>query len=109
MPRSILEGMAYRTYPPPDPDGRPNIRIDFNLGGDLPELDLGRGGPGMGSIRKQQLELAEGLQVVLFEDDGDEWMLVNAIVDRFNPQRNSPIVRIDWSTFRTMAKPTVER
>jgi hypothetical protein len=93
-------------HPPPDPDGRHAIRIDFNLGGDLPELDFGRGGPSMGSIREQQLELGEGLQVVLFEDEGDEWMLVDAIVDRFNPQRNgSWIVRIDWSTFRRIPKP----
>jgi hypothetical protein len=68
--------MAYRQYPPPDPDGRHSIRIDFNLGGDLPELDLGTGGASIGSIREQQLELSEGLQVVLFEDEGDEWMLV---------------------------------
>jgi hypothetical protein len=32
-------------------------------------------------------------------------VLVDAIVDRFNPQANSPIVRIDWSTFRRMPKP----
>jgi hypothetical protein len=70
-------------YPPPDPDGRPSIRIDFNLGGELPELDLGTGGASIGSIREQQLELSERLQVVLFEDEGDEWMLVDAIVDRF--------------------------
>jgi len=93
-------------YPPPDPDGRHSIRIDFNLGGDLPELDLGTGGASIGSIREQQLELSEGLQVVLFEDEGDEWMLVDAIVDRFNPQRDgSWIVRLDWSTFRRMPKP----
>jgi hypothetical protein len=91
-------------YPPPDPDGRPSIQIDFNLGGELPELDLGRVGASMFSIEEQRLEVGEGLQVVLFEDDG-EWMLVDAIVDRFNPQRNSPIVRIDWSTFRRMPKP----
>jgi hypothetical protein len=93
-------------YPPPDPDGRPHIRIDFNLGGELPELDLGIVGVSMLSIEEQQLELGEGLQIVLFEDDGSEWMLVDAIVDRFNPQRNGPIVRIDWSTFRTMPKPS---
>jgi len=91
-------------YPPPDPDGRPHIWHDFNLGR-LTEVDLGRKAGSAGSAREQQLELGEGLGVVLFEDDGDEWMLVDTIVDRFNPQRNSPIVRIDWSTFRTMPKP----
>ena len=101
--------MAYRQYPPPDPDGRPSIRIDFNLGGDVPELDLGIVGASRGSIREQQLELSEGLQVVLFEDEGDEWILVDAIVDRFNPQRyGSWIVRIDWSTFRRMPKPRAQ-
>jgi hypothetical protein len=97
-----------RENPPPDPDGRPSIEIDFNLGGDLPEVDLGIIGASMLSIEKQQLELSEGLQVVLFEDDGFEWMLVDAIVDRFNPEGHyggSWIVRIDWSTFRRMDKP----
>jgi hypothetical protein len=75
------------------------------MGGDLPEVDLGIVGASMGSIREQQLKLSEGFRVVLFEDDGYEWMLVDAIVDRFNPQANSPIVRIDWSTFRRMPKP----
>jgi hypothetical protein len=33
-------------------------------------------------------------------------MLVDAVVDRFNPQRDgSWIVRIDWSTFRRLPKP----
>jgi hypothetical protein len=32
-------------------------------------------------------------------------MLVDAITDRFNPQRGSWIVRVDWSTFRRMSKP----
>jgi hypothetical protein len=108
--RAILEGMASPQYPPPDPDGRPSIEIDFNLGGDLPEVDLGIIGASMLSIEKQQLELSEGLQVVLFEDDGFEWMLVDAIADRFNPQGGygyggSWVVRIDWSTFRTIPKP----
>ena len=92
-------------HPPPDPDGRPSIQIDFNLGGDRPELDLGRSGASLVSIEKQQLELSEGLQVVLFEDGGYEWMLVDAVVDRFNQQRDgSWIVRVDWSTFRRMPK-----
>jgi hypothetical protein len=46
--------------------------------------------------------------VVLYEDDGDEWMLVDATVDRFNPEGHyggSWIVRLDWSTFRRMPKP----
>jgi hypothetical protein len=33
------------SYPPPDPDGRPHIWAVFDFG-DLPELDLGRLGPG---------------------------------------------------------------
>jgi hypothetical protein len=98
--------MAYRQYPPPDSDGRPFIQIDFNLGGEPPELDLARSVASLVSIEKQQLELSEGLQVVLFEDDGIEWMLVDAILDRFNQQRDgSWIVRIDWSTFRRTPKP----
>ena len=102
--RPFVEAMAYPQYRPPDPDGRPSIEIDFNLGGDLPEVDLGIIGASMLSIEKQQLELNEGLQVVLFEDDGFEWMLVDAIADRFNPQGGygyggSWVVRIDWSTF----------
>jgi hypothetical protein len=98
--------MAHPQYPPPDPDGRPSIEIDFNLGGELPELDLARSVASLVSIEEQQLELSEGLQVVLFEDDGFEWMLVDAIVDRFNQQHDgSWIFRIDWSTFRTMPKP----
>ena len=93
-------------YPPPDLDGRPSIEIDFNLGGEPPELDLARNVASLVSIEEQQLELSEGLQVVLFEDDGFEWMLVDAIVDRFNQQHDgSWILRIDWSTFRTMPKP----
>jgi hypothetical protein len=92
-------------YPPPDPDGRPHVWHDFNMGR-LPEVDLGRKAGSAGSVREQQLELGEGLGVVLFEDEGDEWMLVDAIVDRFNPQRNgSWILRIDWSTFRRIPKP----
>jgi hypothetical protein len=88
-------------YPPPDPDGRPHIWLDFNIGKPL-ELDLGRLGGSAGSVRSQQLELGEGLGVVLFEDDGDEWMLVDATVDRFNPEGHyggTWIVRVDWSTF----------
>jgi len=92
-------------YPPPDPDGRPRVWLDFNVGTPH-EWDLGRLARSAGSVKEQQLELSEGLGVVLFEDDGDEWMLVDAIVDRFNPQRNgSWIVRIDWSTFRRTPKP----
>jgi hypothetical protein len=97
--------MAFRQSPPPDPDGRPSIQIDFNLGGEVPELDLGKVGASRRSIEEQQLEVSEGPQVVLFEDDADAWMLVDAVVDRFNPQRNSPIVHIDWSTFRRIPKP----
>jgi hypothetical protein len=95
-------------YPPPDPDGRPHIRIDFNLGGDVPEVDLGIPGASMESIREQQLELGEGLRVVLFEDEGDGWMLVDATVDRFNPKGHyggNWVARVDWTTFRRMPKP----
>jgi hypothetical protein len=77
------------------------------LGGDLPELDLGVVGASRESIREQQLELSEGLRVVLFEDEGDGWMLVDAMVDRFDPQGRyggSWVVRLDWSTFRRMPK-----
>jgi hypothetical protein len=37
-------------------------------------------------IREQQLELSEGLEVVLYLDDWHEWMLADATVDGFNPQ-----------------------
>jgi streptogramin lyase len=94
-------------YPPPDPDGRPHIWAVFDFG-DPSEIDLGRLSSSMGSIRKQQLELGEGLEVVMFDDDGDVWVLVEGIVDRFNPQRGSWIVRLDWSTHRSMAKPGAE-
>jgi len=59
----------------------------------------------MATIRKRQLELSEGVGVILFDDDGDEWVLIDAVVDRFNSQCDSWIVRLDWSTFRDMAKP----
>jgi hypothetical protein len=99
-----VEAVGYPIeYPPPDPDGRPNIWHDFGTP-DWPEVDLGRSIGSADSISEQQLELSEGLGVVLFEDDGDEWMLVDAIVDRFNPQGDSWIVRVDWSTFRRMPK-----
>jgi hypothetical protein len=91
-------------YPPPDPDGRPHILLDFNIGTPH-EWDLGRLAGSAGSVREQQLELSEGVGVVLCDDDGDQWMLVDATVDRFNPQADSWIVRVDWSTFRRMPKP----
>ena len=85
-------------------DGQPHIWLDFNVG-KPPEVDLGRLGSSAGSVRRQQLELGEGLKLVLFDDyDEDEWMLVDAIVDRFNPQRSSWIVGVDWSTFRRIPK-----
>ena len=63
-----------------------------------------------GNVSEQQLQLGEGLGVVLFEGDGDEWMLVDAIVDQFNPRRDgSWIVRVVWSTFRRMTKPWEHR
>jgi hypothetical protein len=98
-------------YPPPDPDGRPHIWLDFNIGTPH-EWDLGRLGSSAGSVREQQLEFGEGVGVVLCDDDGDEWMLVDAIVDRFNPQGGyggSWIVRVDWSTFRRRPKPGAKR
>jgi hypothetical protein len=103
----ILEAMGYREeYPPPDPDGRPHIWFEFSS--TPPEVDLNRFAGSAGSIREQQLELSKGLEVVLYYDDGDEWMLADAIVDRFNPEGHyggSWIVRVDWSTFRRMPKP----
>jgi hypothetical protein len=92
-----------RENPPPDPDGRPQIWLDFNVGTPH-EWDLGRLSSSAGSVKEQHLELGEGVGVILFDDDGDEWMLVDAIVHRFNPQRDSWIVRIDWSTFRRIPK-----
>jgi hypothetical protein len=105
-PPPILQPVTIE-YPPPDPDGRPNIWHDFGTL-DWPEVDLGRSIGSADSIREQQLELSEGLGVVLFEDEGDGWMLVDAIVDRFNPEGHyggSWIVRVDWSTFRRIPKP----
>ena len=109
MLRPILEAMDYPDdYPPPDPNGRPHIWLDFNIGTPH-EWDLGRLASSAGSVREQQLELSEGLRVVLFDEyDEDEWMLVDATVDRFNPQGHyggSWIARLDWSTFRRMDKP----
>jgi hypothetical protein len=93
-------------YPPPDPHGRPHIWLDFSVG-ETPEVDLGRLGSSAGSVRRQQLELSEGLGVVLFDEyDEDELMLVDAIVDRFNPEWGSWIVRVDWPTFRRMPRPS---
>jgi hypothetical protein len=91
-------------YPPPDPEGRPHISIVFDFG-KKSEFDLGRSGGAMDTIRKRHLELSEGVGVILFDDDGDAWVLIDAVVDRFNPQRGSWIVRLDWSTYRDMAKP----
>jgi hypothetical protein len=64
-----LDAMAPIETPPPDPDGRPHIWAVFDFGY-APELDLASS---IGSIKKQQLELSEGLGVVLFDDDGDVW------------------------------------
>jgi hypothetical protein len=99
------ETMGYPIeYPPPDPDGRPHIWFEFSS--KPPEVDLNRFAGSAESIREQQLELSKGLEVVLYYDDGDEWMLADAIVDRFNPKHTgSWIVRVDWSTFRRVPKP----
>ncbi len=91
-------------YPPPDPEGRPHIWIVFDFG-ERSELNLGVAGGAMATIRKRQLELSEDVGVILFDDDGDAWVLVDAVVDRFNPQRDSWILCLDWSTYRDMAKP----
>ena len=93
--------------PPPDPDGPPHIYYPFDKGHE-PEWDFGRSIGSVMDIRDQQLELSEGLEVVLYLDDGDEWMLVDAIVDRFNPQGHyggSWVARVDWTTFRRLPKP----
>jgi hypothetical protein len=94
-----------REHPPPDPDGRPQIYYPFE--GNAPEWDFGQSIGSVKDIREHQLELSEGLEVVLCDDDGDEWMLVDATVDRFNPQGHyggSWVARVDWSTFRRMPK-----
>jgi hypothetical protein len=93
--------------PPPDSSNRPYIYHHFE-GGERPEWDFGESIGSVMDIREQQLELGEGLEVVGYYDDRDEWMLVDAIVDRFNPQGRyggSWIARVDWSTFRRMPKP----
>jgi hypothetical protein len=91
-------------YPPVDPEGRPHIWIVFDFGTES-ELDVGDFGGTMATIRKRQLELSEGVGVILFDDDRDGWVLIDAVVDRFDPQRDSWIVRLDRSTYRDMAKP----
>jgi hypothetical protein len=53
-------------YPPPDPDGRPHIWLDFSVG-KPPEVDLGRLSSA-GSVRRQEIELGEGLKGVLLDD-----------------------------------------
>jgi len=95
--------MGYE-YPPPDPDGRPHIWIVFDFG-KTSELDLGECGGAMATIKKRKLDLSEGVGVILFDDGGDVCVLIDAVVDRFNPQRDSWIVRLDWSTYRDMPKP----
>jgi hypothetical protein len=75
-------------YPPPDPEGRPHISIVFDFGEES-ELDLDDFGGAMATIRKRQLQLSDGVGVILFDDDGDAWVLIDAVVDRFNPQRDA--------------------
>jgi hypothetical protein len=106
MLRPILQAMTIE-IPPPDPDGRPYIYYHFE-GGEWPEWDFGESIGSVMDIEKQQLEVREGLEVVGYYDDGDDWMLVDATVDRFNPQGRyggSWVARMDWSTFRRMDKP----
>jgi hypothetical protein len=92
----------------PDPEGRPHIWIVFDFG-QASELDLGIAGNAMATIRKRQLELSEGVGVILFDDDGDAWVFIDAVVDRFNPQAIAGscgwIGRRFATTFRDMAKP----
>jgi hypothetical protein len=107
--RPILQAMTIET-PPPDPDGRPYLYYHFG-GGQWPEWDFGESIGSIMDIEERHLEVSEGLEVVGYHDDGDEWMLVDATVDRFNPQGRyggSWVARLDWSTFRRLAKP-IER
>jgi hypothetical protein len=60
-------------YPPPDPDGRPHIWTFFDFQMNESEVDLGEWGSSMGSIEKQHLEPSEGLEVIVFDDDGGLW------------------------------------
>jgi hypothetical protein len=76
--RDFALGFEAMEYPPPDPDGRPHIWIVFDFG-KKSELDLGDFGGAMATIRKRQLELSEGVGVILFDNDGDEWVLIDAV------------------------------
>jgi hypothetical protein len=69
--RASLEAVTIE-YPPPDPDGRPYIYYHFE-GGDWPEWDFGESVHSVREIKEQQLEVSEGLKVVGYYDDGDEW------------------------------------
>jgi hypothetical protein len=92
------------------PDGRPYIYYHFE-GGEVPEWDFGDSIGSVTDIRKLQLEVSEGLEVVGYYDDGDDWMLIDATVERFNPQGRyggSWIARLDWSKFRRMPKPEAQ-
>jgi hypothetical protein len=104
--RASLQAMTIEK-PPPDPDGRPYVYHHFE-GGDRTEWDFGESIGSVMDIEKQEIDVSEGLEVVGYYDDGDEWMLVDAIVDRFNPQGRyggSWVARVDWTTFRRMPKP----
>ena len=85
--------------PPPDPDGRAQIWLDFNAQG-IRDVHLGLAGTRQ-SIESQGLRLAEDMPVVLFDEDGpNEWMLVDATVTRFDAAHNRWTALVDWSTFR---------
>ena len=106
MLRLILQAVTIEV-PPPDPNGRPYIYYHFERD-EVPEWDFGESIGSVTDIRKLKLEVSEGLEVVRYYDDGDDWMLVDATVDRFNPQGRyggSWIARLDWSTFRRLDKP----
>jgi hypothetical protein len=89
--------------PPPDPDGRPYVWLDFHAHG-MREVHLGLGGS-LGSIKRQGLRLAEGMPIVVFDEyDEDEWMLADAWVLQFDSERSNWLARVDWSTLRRVPR-----
>lgn len=120
--RAVLVGLLRKRIEPSAPSGytlRPwDIRLNIHLPTRRAELTSGSSsisaGVRVGSRRRRrrdgnhqerQLDLSEGVGVILFDDDGDEWVLIDAGVDRLNPERDSWIGRVGWSTFREMEKP----
>jgi hypothetical protein len=105
----VERGWTRSRIPPPDPDGHPYLYYHFEDGQGVREWDFGDSIGSVSDIKEQQLELSEGLEVVGYYDDGDDWMLIDVTVNRFNPEGRyggSWVARLDWSTFRRMAKPT---